>query len=135
MHKRFPYYLLLINGGLYILLGVLFAVSPMDWFARLAIELNDAAGYTELLSMYIGLMSGIGLFSIICAVKKPYIPAGLLFTLVSYLGLAIVRSWGIFVGGNYDQLMLQLLMAEVVGILSAGFGLYCVTMQERKVIT
>lgn len=130
VYKNFPFYLLLINGALYIVLGILFAFSPMDWFSRLAIELDDATGYTELLSMYIGLMSGIGIFSIVCAVKKPYIPAGLLFTFSSYLGLALVRSWGMFMEGNSNDLMMQLLMAELIGIVAAGFGFYCLARQE-----
>ncbi|MBM87675.1 MAG: hypothetical protein CMQ41_04800 [Gammaproteobacteria bacterium] len=102
-----------------------FVLSAEQWFASLAIELSNASGYTELRTMYIGLMGSVGVFSIVCACNRQLHFAGVLFALLSYTGLALVRSWGIFVANEYNQLMLQLWFAEVLSILAASFSLYC----------
>lgn len=130
IYKHFPHIFLLVNGGLYCLLAVLFIADYQQWFANLAIELPNSSGYTELRAMYIGLMGSIGIFSIVCAYNCSLYFAGLLFALLSYAGLAVVRSWGIFIENEYNELMLQLFLAEVLSVVAASFGLLC--LHKRK---
>ncbi len=113
------------------MLAVLFIVDSQQWFINLAIQLSDNTGYTELQAMYIGLMGAIGIFSLFCAYYKKLQLAGLIFALISYSGLAVARAWGIFIDNAYNEFMVQLLLAEIVSIAAAGFGLYCIYQCER----
>ena len=128
--RYFPPAFLLINGILYCVLAWLFVAEPISWFSRLSIELQDPVGYTELKTMYIGLMGSLGVFSVLAALVTRWQQAGLVLALLSYLLLASVRSVGIFVDGQGNDFMLQLLAAEIISALLAAVGLVCVARQR-----
>lgn len=128
--RYYPAAFLLINGLLYVVLAWLFIAEPLTWFGNLAIELRDPVGYTELKTMYIGLMGSLGIFSLLAAVVARWQQAGLVMALISYLLLASVRSVGIFIDGQGNDFMLQLLAAELISALLAAVGLFCLARQR-----
>ena len=123
MLQQFPTVILLVNGLLYCVLAWLFIDAPITWFARLGIELQQPLGYTELKTMYIGLMGSLGVYSLLATCVKSLQSSALLLFLLSYFALAMVRSWGIFIEGVYDDFMVQLLYTEVVSALLCGLAL------------
>jgi hypothetical protein len=119
-----PAYLLL-NSLLYLVLTALFLLEPIQWFARLGIVLQEPLGYTELKTMYIGLMGAMAVFFLLGAWKNSMRMSCALFAALSYSALAAVRSWGIFVEGVFDDFTLSLLYTELVGLLLGWLCVYC----------
>ena len=130
--RIFPGLFLFVNGIIYCVLAYLFIADAQTWFARLGIKLQDATGYTELNTMYIGLMSALGIFSLLSAVSNRLRFAGVVLALISYAALAAVRSWGIFVAVRSNDFMLQLLWAELASVLLAALALYCLQRSKRQ---
>lgn len=128
--RYYPTAFLLVNGVLYCILAWLFIAEPITWFSNLDIELRDPLGYTELKTMYIGLMGSLGSFSLLAALRKSWQEAGLVLALLSYALLASVRSVGIFVEEQGTDFMLQLLAAEILSALLAALGLWCLARQR-----
>ena len=124
IERYLPPGFLLLNGVLYVLLAALFIVNPLQWFANLGIQLRGELGYTELKTMYIGLMGSLGIFSLLAAFRSELRDGALLLFFISYTALAVVRSWGIFVDQLYDDFTLQLLVAELVSAAAAGLAWY-----------
>ena len=121
--KYFPNLFLFINGLVYLILGYLFLTDASGWFAKLEILPSKEAGFTELKAMYIGLLSAIGLFLIISSSSRKFLFPGLLFLLISYGLLGLVRGYGIFVEDASSQLMLDLFKAEILSTIISGFAL------------
>ena len=65
---------LIVNGLIYGVLAALFVVTPRVWFANLGIELIDEMGYTELQTMYVGMMGSLAVFSLIAVIFRGLIP-------------------------------------------------------------
>jgi len=128
--RYYPAAFLSINGVLYCALAWLFVADPITWFGNLAIELRDPVGYTELKTMYIGLMGSLGIFSLLAVAIKSWQQAALVLALISYLLLATVRSVGVFVEDQGNDFMLQLLLAEIISIVLAALGLFCQARQR-----
>ena len=123
--RYFPNLFLFINGLLYLILGYLFLTDAEGWFTKLEILPSEEVGFTELRAMYLGLMSAIGLFLIISSGSREFLFSGLLFLLISYGFLALVRGYGIFIQDASSQMMLDLLKAEVLSAILAVFALIC----------
>ena len=123
--RYFPNLFLFINGLLYLILGYLFLTDAEGWFTKLEILPSEEVGFTELRAMYLGLMSAIGLFLIISSGLREFLFSGLLFLLISYGFLALVRGYGIFIQDASSQMMLDLLKAEVLSAILAVFALIC----------
>ena len=64
IQKVLPRGFLIVNGLIYGVLAALFVVTPRVWFANLGIELIDEMGYTELQTMYVGMMGSLAVFSL-----------------------------------------------------------------------
>ena len=112
--EYFPNIYLVANSIVYGILVFLFIVDANTWFYNLGILPSVQVGFTELKTMYIGLMAAIGVFSILAAMFSHLQLAGLIFALISYSILAAVRSYGMFVDGFSSDLMTQLLLAEII---------------------
>lgn len=124
LFKYFPQIYLTANSIIYGILVFLFIVDSNTWFANLGILPRNPVGFTELKTMYIGLMAAIGIFSILAALFSALRSAGLIFALISYSMLAGVRSYGIFVDGFSSDLMMQLLLVEIISALLALIALF-----------
>ena len=123
--RYFPNLFLFINGLLYLILGYLFLTDAVGWFTTLEILPRKEVGFTELRAMYLGLMSAIGLFLIISSSSRNFQIPGLLFLLISYGMLSLIRGYGIFIENASSQLMLDLLKAEIFSIFLSVFALLC----------
>ena len=123
--RYFPYLFLLINGLLYLILGYLFLTDASGWFTTLEILPSKVVGFTELRAMYLGLMSAIGLFLIISSSSRNFQLPGLLFLLISYGMLSLIRGYGIFIEEASSQLMLDLFKAEVSSTILSIFSVLC----------
>ena len=123
--RHFPNVFLLLNGLVYLFLAYLFLTNATEWFIRLGISPSQEVGFTELRAMYLGLMFAIGVFVIISSRLETFQLPGLLFLLISYALLGLVRGYGIFVEGASNQLMLNLFMAELSSAILAILALIC----------
>ena len=123
--RYFPNLFLFINGLLYLILGYLFLTDAVGWFTKLEILPSEEVGFTELRAMYLGLMSAIGLFLIISSGSRKFLFPGLLFLLISYGFLSLVRGYGIFIQDASSQMMLDLFKAEVLSAILSAFALFC----------
>tara|TARA_B100001057_G_scaffold459884_1_gene510463 strand:- start:2030 stop:2458 length:429 start_codon:yes stop_codon:yes gene_type:complete len=117
--KFLPRAFLIVNGLVYGALTALFVLTPRVWFSNLGIELVDEMGYTELQTMYIGMMGSMAVFSLMALIFASLLEPALILFLVNYAALAAVRSWGIYVEGLFDDLTLRLLYAELLSALLA----------------
>ncbi len=129
--RYLPAAVLLLNAMAYCYLALLFVLAPEEWFAVLGIELQDPLGYTELKTMYIGLMAALGLYFIVTALRRDMQAPGLLLLIISYLLLAAVRSWGVLVDGLYDNFTLRLLWVELIGAGLGGWAYYCLMRRSK----
>ena len=123
--RHFPSVFLLFNGLIYLFLAYLFLTDATSWFIRLGISPSQEVGFTELRAMYLGLMFAIGVFVIISSRLETFQLPGLLFLLISYALLGLVRGYGIFVEGMSNQLMLNLFMAELSSTILTIVALIC----------
>lgn len=130
--RYYPVLFLLANGLVYLVLAWLFFSATTIWFGNLGIELTDEAGYTELRATYIGLFAGLGVFFLLAALRGQWRSAGMVLALLTYLGLALVRGYGVFVLQQGNELMDQLLFSEVLLILLSLLGLYCLRQQRKQ---
>lgn len=128
--KILPALYLLLNAVVYCVLAYLFLRQPLPWFDRLGIVLRDPVGYTELRTMYAGIMGTLGVFLLLSVLWRGLRLSGLLLTLISYLLLASVRAWGIFVLEQSNALILQLFWIEVGGFLLAILALAAQRQQD-----
>ncbi len=123
--RLFPLILLAVNGVLYLYVAWLFISDPVDWFAALDVRLSrGSVGYTELQSVYAGLMAAMGLFFVLCAWRPTWREPGLVFMLLSYAGLVLMRSNGILIEQSYNTLILQIYIAEWLALLLAIVALF-----------
>jgi hypothetical protein len=130
--RIFPAFYLLLNALVYLVLAWLFVQAPREWFERLGVVLQDANGYTELRSMYIGLMASLGLFFLLSLLLKSWRVPALALALISYTALALVRAWGLYAEELGNALMQQLLLTEIVSALLAVLALYCQQLNARR---
>jgi hypothetical protein len=130
--RIFPAFYLLLNALVYLVLAWLFVQAPREWFERLGVVLQDANGYTELRSTYIGLMASLGLFFLLSLLLKSWRVPALALALISYTALALVRAWGLYAEELGNALMQQLLLTEIVSALLAVLALYCQQLYARR---
>lgn len=126
--KFFPAALLYLNGVLYCAVAWLFISDAQGWFSELGISTRSAVGLTELRSLYVGFMAGFGLFLLLCGWKKEFRAQGVVLLAFSYAGLVLARSWGILVEEDYNDLILQIYIAEW---LSLVLSLLAILSQRR----
>ena len=129
--RAYPTLFLLANSLTYAILVWLFVSAAPTWFANLGIGAVNAAGQTELRATYIGLFAGLAAYFLLCSWLPHWRAAGVVLALLSYLGLALVRGYGIFVLRQSSDLMMQLLVSEIILVLLALLGLYCLHRQRK----
>ena len=132
IYQVLPRGFLLLNGLVYGTLAALFVVSPRVWFANLGIELIDEIGYTELRTMYVGMMGSLAVYSLMAVLFAGMLESALVLFLVSYAALAAVRSWGIFIEGLFDDFTLRLLYVELLSAALALISLMGCRRANRK---
>ena len=132
LSRLFPGFYLFLNGAAYCILAWLFLVEPLAWFDRLQVNLVDIVGYTELKTMYVGVMAALGLFFVVASLIESWRQPAVWLAIFSYLGLASVRGWGIFVDQVFNELIYQLFGIEVLDLLAGFLALYCLQLAKQK---
>lgn len=128
MQRFIAYYpngFLIVNGLVYCVLVAMFLQDAQGVFATLGVQLVSPQGFTELNTTYIGLMASLGLFSMLGAFYTPLRLGAVLIAAISYFFLGLVRSWGIFIEGNPDSMMMTFLIVEVMCVALAAVALAC----------
>ena len=92
--------------------GVFFA--PVDVATRIGFGLVGNSGRSEFMVVYGGLELAIGIFLSLCARRSDYIPAGVLFALVSSACLFFVRAYTVLVLPDLFGITYRLLIVELV---------------------
>ncbi len=122
----FPATLLVINALLYAVVAWLFISAPLEWFRALEISWRSNAGFTELRTAYVGLMGAMALFFALCAWIRDWRAPGLAMMAISYVTLVLVRSWGILVEQAYNTVVLQIYVAEWLGLVLSLLALFVI---------
>lgn len=91
-------YFLILNGVLYVLLGIWCAALPGKSASAVGFDLPTNGGKSEFITVYGGLEVSMGLFFLFCAFYKPsaqtdLVTVGLWYSLITYACLMLFR-WG-----------------------------------------
>ena len=117
--RLLPVAFLYLNGAIYLYVAYLFLTDPRTWFDALEISLRNAAGYTELRTVYGGFFAGFSVFLLLSAWKKEWLEPGTMLLVISYIGLVAARSWGILIENEYNDFILQIYIAEWLSLVLA----------------
>lgn len=123
--RMFPAALLYLNGIIYLWVGWLFISDPQTWLEALGVSLRSDLGITDLRAVYGGFLTGFGIFLLLCGWKSDWAGPGIWLLALSYLGLVAARSWGILVVGDYNDLVLQVYIAEWVSLVLSLLAMFC----------
>lgn len=118
-----PQTLLLVNGVIYFAIGVVFCLDAERWFGNIGVTLVDPVGYTELRAVYGGMMLALGIFLVLCARIRDWVIPGTAFLLISYLGLVLARSQGMFLLGQSSPMIVQLYVIEWVSLVLSALAM------------
>lgn len=129
--KNFPAVFLIFNGVVYAAIGALFCMNAERWFGNVSVVLADPAGYTELRAVYGGLMLAMGIFLLLCARLASWRVPGTAFLLISYTGLVLARSQGIFVLGQSTPVIMQIYLVEWICLLLSAVALRTLLTASR----
>lgn len=91
---------LLLNGLLYITLGLWCAIRPQQTASSVGLTWESIQGLVEYVTVYGGLEFALGVFFLYCALRPDYAGAGVVFGLCLYGGLAIFRTIALGVHGS-----------------------------------
>jgi len=130
--EYFPAVFLFLNGVVYCVIAWLFGSDPDTWFAAVEIQLLSSLGFTELNSIYVGLLAGTGLFLIVSAMVENLQVGATVYMLFSYTGLAAVRGWGIFINQEFNDLMVRLFLAESLSVAGTVVAMYCLYLANLR---
>lgn len=119
---------LLALAAVFVAFGVAFLFAPAKLAAYVDLEAKSRLALIELRAFYGGLELGFGLFLGIAAMRKSWQVPALMAALLSLLGVAGARIYGISVEGNPGFLVFVLLATEIAGVVAATWGL----SQARK---
>jgi hypothetical protein len=90
--------------------GFVFLFNPDAWGAIVSIAFTAPAGRTDFRAMYGGLEFGVGVFLLLCALRREFVRLGLFASACALVGMATARSTGLLLDG-FD--FVQLLMATI----------------------
>lgn len=127
---RFARVLLLLAATIFIGIGVVFLVAPVEWARVVEIELPTPMSRTDLRATYGGFDLGFGVFLALCALRREWTRPGLAGMAIALAGFAGGRAYGMIVDGCPSKLMPSLAALEASGSI-LGFLAYRRASKER----
>ncbi len=118
-----PRAVLLALSAAFVAFGVAFLLAPTKLAAFAGITAAGKLGSIELRAFYGGIEIGLGIFLAVTAMRREWQLPGLLCALLSLLGVAAARIYGMTVEGWPGATVLLFLAIELAGVVAAGFGL------------
>ncbi len=118
-----PRVVLLALAAGYMAFGVAALLAPQKLAALSDLGTVSKLGLIELRAFYGGIEIGLGVFLAVTAMRKEWQLPGLLAALLTLLGIASARVYGMTVEGWPGISVLLFLAIEVAGVVLAGVGL------------
>jgi hypothetical protein len=106
--------LLIGSAIIFVLVGTAFLFVPQQYAAVLEISAATPLARTDLRATYGGLELGIGIFLVLCLVRRGWIEPGLWALALATGGFATGRVIGCALEGSVSPLMLGFLVVEVL---------------------
>lgn len=119
---------------LYAGFGFIFLFNPDTWSSTLSIAFTAPAGRTDFRASYGGLSFGIGIFLMLCALRREFIRIGLFAGACALVAMATARTTGLLLDG-FDVLQALVAVTEWVGGVAATWGAIMVTPDRDSVPT
>jgi len=118
-----PRAVLLGLSAAYVVFGVAFLLAPAKMAGLVDLTTTTKTGLIELRAFYGGVELGLGAFLALAATRREWYAPALVAALMSFLGIAGARIYGISVDGIPGALVFLLLALEVAGVVAATWGL------------
>jgi Domain of unknown function (DUF4345) len=101
--------------------GFMFLFNPDAWSGIVSISFTTPAGRTDFRATYGGLEFGIGIFLLLCALRREFVRVGLFAAACALVAMATARSTGLLLDG-FDFMQLLIALSEWVGGALATWG-------------
>jgi hypothetical protein len=103
-------------------LGLASLLRPVDMAAIVEMPLPSAASRTDVRAIYGGLVTGVGVFLLSCALRRGMVRTGLMAAACVFGGAALGRFFGLMVEGFGQPLMVIVMLLEATGAGLATWG-------------
>jgi hypothetical protein len=120
---------LVIEGLLFATMGGWTLLNPNGMARHIDVVLATPTATVDFMTMYGGSVLGYGAFLVWCAIRKAYLPAGLLSLVFGAGAAAGARLLGMATQGPVKPLLLQFLTVEIGTVVLAGLFLRYVLRQ------
>lgn len=115
-------------------LGFLFVFNPDTWASTVSIALTAPSGRTDFRASYGGLAFGVGVFLLLCTVRREFVRLGLFASACMLIGMATARSTGMLLDG-FDFMQFFIVLTEWGGGALSTWGALVVTPEKDSVPT
>jgi uncharacterized membrane protein len=128
-----PWRLLLVFIALtYTVFGFVFLFYPSEMAAIVGIAFPTTRPRTDFRAMYGGLEIGVGVFLLICAMRREFVRVGLFASACALVAMATSRSVGLMLDGM-SLMQLAIAASEWVGGIAATWGAVMATPERDSV--
>lgn len=114
--------------------GFVFLFNPDTWSATMSIGFATPAGRTDFRAVYGGLWFGIGIFLLLCSLRREFVRIGLFAAACVLVAMATARTTGLLLDG-FDFLQAFFALTEWVGGTVATWGALMVKPDPDSVPT
>jgi len=101
--------------------GFAFLFKPDEWGALVSVAFTTSAGRTDFRAVYGGLEFGVGVFLLLCALRREFVRLGLFASACALVAMATARSTGMLLDG-FDVLQFFIVLSEWLGGAIATYG-------------
>jgi hypothetical protein len=101
--------------------GFAFLFKPDEWGAMVSVAFTTSAGRTDFRAVYGGLEFGVGVFLLLCALRREFVRLGLFASACALVAMATARSTGMLLDG-FDVLQFFVVLSEWLGGAIATYG-------------
>ena len=101
--------------------GFAFLFKPDEWGAMVSVAFTTSSGRTDFRAVYGGLEFGVGVFLLLCALRREFVRLGLFASACALVAMATARSTGMLLDG-FDVLQFFIVLSEWLGGAIATYG-------------